>query len=130
MEVDDAFGINLSDSLPTDNVVLRHVLEILSSTAATYHTSVHSSMAVPNTRIDECIEFDNDDFEHEVALENTAKYSAETSGRDQLGDGIAPKRKQIRKNKSRGHGVSRQGGNHGRHRDRQGTPRPSRTTPD
>jgi len=42
----------------------------------------------------------------------------------------APKRKQIRKNKARGHGVSRQGGNHGRHRDRQGTPRSSRTTLD
>jgi len=97
---------------------------------ATYHTSVHSLMAVPNTRIDESMEFDNGDLEHEVDLEHPAKYSAETFGRDELGDDIAPKRKQIRKNKSQRHGVSRQGGNHGRHRDRQVTPRPSRTTPD
>lgn len=33
MEIDDAFSTNLSDGLPIANVVLRHVLEILSTTA-------------------------------------------------------------------------------------------------
>jgi hypothetical protein len=45
-------------------------------------------MAVPNTRIDESMVFDNGDLEHEVDLEHPAKYSAEASGRDQLGDNI------------------------------------------
>jgi len=87
METDDAFCTNLSDGLLIDNVVLRHVFEI-PSTTATYYTSVHSSIAVPNTRIDECMEFDNGVLEYEVDLELPAKYSAETSGRDQSGDDL------------------------------------------
>ena len=87
METDDAFCTNLSDGLLIDNVVLRHVFEI-PSTTATYYTSVHSSIAVPNTRIDESMEFDNGVLEYEVDLELPAKYSAETSGRDQSGDDL------------------------------------------
>ena len=140
MEIDEASIGKLADSLAMDNLVLGHILGIPYTT--TTGDSVQSSNArtVPNARSDESMENDDYSLENAEDQDYPANDSNETFRRDKFEDDIqvvdtlvpAPKRKQIRKNKNRssGHGVSRQGGNHGRCRHRKGPPGPSRAIPD